>query len=429
MAVEFNRFYNASMADFVGELARTCRAATKGRKLVLTFYGYSYELANIAKGMAASGHLAAQRLIDRYGDSIDMVCAPFGYGSEREWLGSEPVMSAAETFARNGIMWVNEDDTRTHLDSRPAEKRLQEGASKDLSQSCDVMMRNTAQCAVRGMGCWWMDLKGTGWFADPAIWNVMTQLAPIDRKMAARGTPFAPDVASIIDEESCLHLGWVCGRVSAWTFRQMRGVLARCGAPYGQYLLSDVVRNPIGAKLQLFHAAWALSDTQIAALEKEEQRLLEMMDKAETVEEMIAVESRLTEVETQLNQYKTQKSYYDNEVRHATVYIDLEEVQSYQDVGNSSGFWGMVRKTFRNSIHALGTFFVWLFTGILWLLPFAALACIVWLIVRAIRKKKKQKNGAAALKEPVPDDEPSEETEAAPEARASGDPDQNSSKK
>ena len=269
MAVEFNRFYNASMADFVGELARTCRAATKGRKLVLTFYGYAYELANNAKGMAASGHLAAQRLIDRYGDSIDMVCAPFGYGSEREWLGSEPVMSAAETFARNGIMWVNEDDTRTHLDSRPAEKRLQEGASKDLSQSCDVMMRNTAQCAVRGMGCWWMDLKGTGWFADPAIWNVMTQLAPIDRKMAARGTPFAPDVASIIDEESCLHLGWVCGRVSAWTFRQMRGVLARCGAPYGQYLLSDVVRNPIGAKLQLFHAAWALSDTQIAAMEKD----------------------------------------------------------------------------------------------------------------------------------------------------------------
>jgi len=171
------------------------------------------------------------------------------------------------------------------------------------------------------------------------------------------------------------------------------------------------------------------NEVQIAALEKEEQRLLEMMDKAETVEEMIAVESRLTEVETQLNQYKTQKSYYDNEVRHATVYIDLEEVQSYQDVGNSSGFWGMVKKTFRNSIHALGTFFVWLFTGILWLLPFAALACIVWLIVRAIRKKKKQKNGAAALKEPVPDDEPSEETGAAPEAKASGDPDQNSSKK
>lgn len=155
------------------------------------------------------------------------------------------------------------------------------------------------------------------------------------------------------------------------------------------------------------------NEVQIAALEKEEQRLLAMMDKAETVEDMIAVESRLTEVETQLNQYKTQKSYYDNQVAYTTVYLSLEEVRSYQDVGNSSGFWATVRKTFRNSIHALGTFFVWIFTAILWILPFAVIACIIWLIIRAVRKKRKQKRETSLPKSPLSEDALSEGKENA----------------
>lgn len=35
---------------------------------------------------------------------------------------------------------------------------------KDAAQTYDTLLRNTAQELVRGQGCWWMDLKGTGWF-------------------------------------------------------------------------------------------------------------------------------------------------------------------------------------------------------------------------------------------------------------------------
>ena len=46
---------------------------------------------------------------------------------------------------------------------------------------------------------------------------------------------------------------------------------------------------------------YANKESYKKALEKEQERLLAMMDKAETIDEMIAVESRLSEVERQLN--------------------------------------------------------------------------------------------------------------------------------
>ena len=67
----------------------------------------------------------------------------------------------------------------------------------------------------------------------------------------------------------------------------------------------------------------------IESLEKQEKRLLAMMDKAETIEDMIAVEARLTEVQTQLNQARTQLSYMDSQVSYSTVYLNIDEVADY----------------------------------------------------------------------------------------------------
>ena len=59
---------------------------------------------------------------------------------------------------------------------------------------------------------------------------------------------------------------------------------------------------------------YANKETYKKALEKEQERLLAMMDKAETIEDMITVETRLSEVERQLNSYKTDLSQMDKDV-------------------------------------------------------------------------------------------------------------------
>jgi hypothetical protein len=56
------------------------------------------------------------------GRDIDILCSPISY-TDREWLGTAPCMSAAESVREAGILWLNEDDSRTFLDLRTAERR------------------------------------------------------------------------------------------------------------------------------------------------------------------------------------------------------------------------------------------------------------------------------------------------------------------
>lgn len=66
--------------------------------------------------------------------------------------------------------------------------------------------------------------------------------------------------------------------------------------------------------------------TQIASLKKQEERLLEMYDECETIEDMIAVEARLNEVQTDLSSYQTKLNRMDKDVAYSYVNINVEEV-------------------------------------------------------------------------------------------------------
>ena len=63
------------------------------------------------------------------------------------------------------------------------------------------------------------------------------------------------------------------------------------------------------------------------ALETEQDRLLELMEQAETTEDLLAIESRLTDVRYQLESAASQLKLYDSLVSYSTVYLTVEEVQ------------------------------------------------------------------------------------------------------
>ena len=68
----------------------------------------------------------------------------------------------------------------------------------------------------------------------------------------------------------------------------------------------------------------------IESLKIQEDRLLEMMKKAENIKDMIEVEDRITEVQTELNQYKTQLSTMDTDVAYSTINMNVREVLEYK---------------------------------------------------------------------------------------------------
>jgi hypothetical protein len=263
--LDFARFQQQEMADHVAAMAAACRRGTDGRKLVVFFYGYLFEFAPLPNGAPTSGHYALSSLLK--GRDIDVLCSPISY-TDREWIGTAPSMTAAESVTRAGILWLNEDDSRTFLDPRK-EEHVQEGGLVNLEQTRQVMRRNTAQAAIRGFGTWWMDLPAQGWFNDARIWDEMALLRPLDTAMLQRRGPFAPEIAAIVDEESMCHLPGGSAVLASDLIYDARAALGRCGAPYGQYLLDDVLVGRVRAKLRVFLSAWALTPGKRSALARQ----------------------------------------------------------------------------------------------------------------------------------------------------------------
>jgi len=263
--VVFNRFRQEEMASFLSELGAAVRRGSDGQSLAMFFYGYSWEVGGMTNGAAASGHYALEWLLKHGKENIDALSAPYSY-SNRRWPGSIPVMSAAETLARNGILWFNEDDTRTYLDEIWDYKTLagSGGLPMTKDQTPDILRRNASFEILRGLGDWWMDLFGRGWYRDPDLWAIRKELAPLEQAMASRTKPYAPEIANVVDERSFLYLA--CESRRAMGALLNRSMFDGCGVPYGQYLLNDVLARPIDAKLYFFALTTYLDTDQRAKI-------------------------------------------------------------------------------------------------------------------------------------------------------------------
>jgi len=259
--VDWARFQQEAMADCVCELARAARKASHGRKLVVFFYGYVFEFGPVVNGPVTSGHYALRRALDC--PDIDVLCSPISY-FDRGLAQSAPSMTAAESVALAGKLWLNEDDTHTYLATGDPP------GSRDhvttLAESNAELVRNVAQESLRNFGTWWMDLGATGWFNDAGMWAEMKRLRGLDDVMLKKPTPFRPEVAVVIDEQSMLRVAPGGVRVSRKTVYEARAPLGRMGAPYGQYLLDDVLAGRVQAKLFVFVNGWCLSPGERARL-------------------------------------------------------------------------------------------------------------------------------------------------------------------
>jgi beta-galactosidase len=118
-----------------------------------------------------------------------------------------------------------------------------------------------------------MDLGSSGWFKDPGMWAEMKRLRTLDEALLKEPTPFRPEVAAVIDERSMLRVAAGGTLVTRPAVYDARAALGRMGAPYGQYLLDDVLDRRVQAKLYVLLNAWCLSSDQ-------RQRLLHAMQGA-----------------------------------------------------------------------------------------------------------------------------------------------------
>lgn len=134
---------------------------------------------------------------------------------------------------------------------------------------------------------------------------------------------------------------------------------------------------------------------RVTALETEQARLLELMEQAENMSDLLEIEARLTEVRYQLESYSSTLRLYDNQVDYATVSLYITEVEKYTPV-EDPGFWEKITGGLKNSFVNLGEAIVAFVSWFIIDLPYLALiALIAWAVIgitrRSIRKRKAKK--------------------------------------
>jgi len=143
-------------------------------------------------------------------------------------------------------------------------------------------------------------------------------------------------------------------------------------------------------------------------LRAEEERLTEMLADTETIEEMIYIESRLSEVRYQIESMESQLRTYDNKVDYATVTINVTEVEVLTPVEpeQEPTTWQRLSGGFMESLVNVGTGIRDFVVGVIIALPYLVVwGLIIFVIVLIIRKiiksrnAKKQKKQEALMKQ------------------------------
>ena len=94
-------------------------------------------------------------------------------------------------------------------------------------------------------------------------------------------------------------------------------------------------------------------DSHKKVLLTEQERLLALMEQAESVEDIITIEGRLSEVRYQIESMESQLRTYDNKIDYSTVYLTIEEVRKYS-APQTATVWQRIGSGFMKSLEDIG---------------------------------------------------------------------------
>lgn len=149
------------------------------------------------------------------------------------------------------------------------------------------------------------------------------------------------------------------------------------------------------------------------ALIAEQDRLLELIEQAETVEDIITIEGRLSEVRYQLESMESQLRTFDNKINYSTVYLSIDEVERYTPTETTT-VWQRIGSGFMESLSGVGrgisNFVIWLIVHIPYIVVWAVIIVAAFLIVRAVRRAmvKRRAKKLGITDEKKTDDNPTE---------------------
>ena len=133
------------------------------------------------------------------------------------------------------------------------------------------------------------------------------------------------------------------------------------------------------------------TESRVAALEAERDRLMELMEQAGDLSDLLKIEERLTDVLYDLESTTAKLRSLDNQVSYATVNLYIDEVKILTETQEQT-VWQRIGSGFGENLRNIGEdivdFFVWLVTYSPQLIVIGG---IIYLIVRTVRRAIKKR--------------------------------------
>ena len=136
-------------------------------------------------------------------------------------------------------------------------------------------------------------------------------------------------------------------------------------------------------------------ESHINALETEYDALIEILEKATSLDDVIQLQSRISEVNYQLDTYKSQLRKFDDLISYCTVRIDINEVYREVPLESSMTFGEKIKNGLEETFIDIGEdfseFSIWFITSLPYIIIWAVIIAAAVIIIKKLYAKGKKK--------------------------------------
>ena len=132
---------------------------------------------------------------------------------------------------------------------------------------------------------------------------------------------------------------------------------------------------------------------RLTSLKAQEAKVLEFYDRAESLEDLMSVEERLSEIRYEIEYYETQLKNYDLLVSYSTLNLSVRETVTYTPVNRSffERLWHSFTDGWNDFISGIEDLIIEIVYNIWGIILFVAIGFGIYFIYKKIRNRKKTK--------------------------------------
>lgn len=149
------------------------------------------------------------------------------------------------------------------------------------------------------------------------------------------------------------------------------------------------IRNTVDNLTEIYYD----NENRLRSYRIQEERLFAMLEKAETVEEMLHIEERLCDVQYQIESLTNTQRTIDNDVKYATFHLNLEEVTKYTSPVPKT-FGDRLGETLSDSGETFLAVLESLLFAFIYLAPYLAIFAVILIVVILCIKRSNKKRAA-----------------------------------